>query len=70
MRLSDPPSPFVTDLCCGYVTARGFHHVVAFIECCILQRMQQIVYTNDTEAARNTQTLGGKHIKSSEILEK
>ena len=37
-------------------------------DCLILRRMQQIVYTNNTEAARNTQTLGGKPIKSSEIL--
>ena len=62
------PSPFDTDLCCGYVTLRGSHHVVAFIKCLILRRMQQIVNTNNTEATRNTKTLGGKPIKSSEIL--
>ena len=62
------PSPFDTDFCCGYVTSSGSHHVVAFIKCLILRRMQQIVYTNNTEAARDTQTLGGKHRLSSEIL--
>ena len=30
--------------------------------------MQQKVYTNNTEATRNTQSLGGKPFKSSEIL--
>ena len=64
------PSIFDTDLCCRYVTSSGFHHVVAFIKCYILLRMQLIFYTNNTEAARNTQNLGGKHRLSSEILVK
>ena len=62
------PSIFDTDLCCRYVTSRGFNHVVAFIKCYILLRMQLIFYTNNTEAARNAQNLGGKHRLSSEIL--
>ena len=62
------PSPFGTDLCCRYVTSKGFRHVVALNQPFILQRMQHFFYKINTEAARNTQTLGGKPIFSSEIL--
>ena len=34
----------------------------------ILRKMQQIFYTNNPEATRNPQTLGGKPMKPSEIL--
>ena len=54
------PSPFGTDLYCRYVTSRGFHHVVAFIKPLILRRMQHFFYKINTEAARNSQTLGKK----------
>ena len=62
------PSPFGTDLCCRYVTSKGFRHVVALNKPFILRRMQHFFYKINTEAARNTQTLGGKPIFSSEIL--
>ena len=61
-------SPFDTDLCCMYVISRSFHHVITLFKCCFLWRMQHIFYTNNTEAARNAQTLGGKPLKSSENL--
>ena len=61
------PSPFGTDLCSRYVTSKGFRHVVALHKPFILRRMQHF-YKVNTEAARNTQTLGGKPIFSSEIL--
>ena len=57
-----------TDLCYRYVIPRNFHHAVAIIKSYILWRMQQIFYINNTDATRNTQTLGGKLMKSSEIL--
>ena len=56
------PFPFDKDLCYMYVTSRGFHHVVVFIKCLMLY------ITNNIEGARNTQTLGGNAIISSEIL--
>ena len=62
------PSPFGTDLCCRCVTSKGFLHVVALNQPFILRRMQHFFYKINTEAARNTQTLGGKPIFSSEIL--
>ena len=62
------PSPFGTDLCCRYVTSKGFRHVVALNKPFILRRMQHFFYKITTEAARNTQTLGEKPIFSSEIL--
>ena len=62
------PSPFGTDICCRYVTSKGFRHVVALNKPFILRRMQHFFYKINTEAARNTQTLGGKPIFSSEIL--
>ena len=62
------PSPFGTDLCCRYVTSKGFRHVVALNKPFILRKMQHFFYKINTEAARNTQTLGGKPIFSSEIL--
>ena len=62
------PSSFGTDLCCRYVTSKGFRHVVALDKPCILRRMQHFFSKINTEAARNTQTLGGKPILSSEIL--
>ena len=62
------PSPFGTDLCCRYVTSKGFRHVVALNKPFILRRMQHFFYKINTEAARNTQTLGGKPIFSFEIL--
>ena len=62
------PSPFGMDLCCRYVTSKSFRHVVALIKPLILWRMQHFFYKINTKAARNNQTLGGKPIKSSEIL--
>ena len=56
------PASFGTDLYCRYVTSKGFHHVVALIKPLILRRMQHFFYKVNTEAARNTQTLGGKPI--------
>ena len=53
------PSHFDTNLCCGYVTSRGFHHDFAFIKYLILRRMPHIVCTNNTEAIRNIQTWAG-----------
>ena len=67
-RKNQTPSPFGTDLCCRYVTSKGFRHVVALNKPFILRRMQHFFYKINTEAARNTQTLGGKPIFSSEIL--
>ena len=56
------PSPFDTDSSCRYVASKGFHHVAASINPLILRGMQQFPYKINTEAARNTQTLGGKPI--------
>ena len=56
------PSPFDTDSCCMYVTSKGFYHIVASINPLILQRKQQFSYKINTEAAKNTQTLGVKPI--------
>ena len=61
-RKNPTPSLFGTDLCCRYVTSKGFRHVVALIKPLILRRMHHFFFKIDTEAARKTQTLGGKPI--------